>query len=237
MKNGTFYAKRVKRLFSMLKKQHGAPDIPEPVDPVEQLILALLSYDASEAEAVDAVKALSQAMVDLNEIRVSTIAEITAVIRSHIANPANRAAAIRSALNAVFRRNHRISLAPLHKLGRREARQYLEKLKGVNSFAAASVMLWSLGAHAIPVSRRMFERLREQDLIDPAADIDEVQAFLERNISATDAKVFCLLMRDFVDSKPQESRAPGRETPARAVGAPNTPAKRSKSPKAAARKK
>jgi len=207
MRDGTYYAKRVKRLFSDLKREHGAPAIPEPTDPVRQLVIGLLSSETPASKASQAAEALFHSMVDLNEIRVSTIAEIAALIHDYVPNAANRAGAIRAALNAVFRKHHKISLASLHKLGLREARQYLEKLKGVDAYTAASVMLWSLGGHAIPVDRLLYERLRAEDLVNQTADLAEVQAFLERNISAADAKEFCLLMRNFVESKPAGKRA------------------------------
>jgi len=209
MKRGTFYAKRVKRLFNKLKQEHGPPDIPEPTAPLHQLLLALLSADVSDHKGTRAMKALFDVMVDLNEIRVSTNAEIARAIGAHLPDATKRAETIRRALDAVFRKEHAICLDRLQKLGRREARQYLLDLSGVDSAAAASVVLWSLGGHAIPVDERVFEALRKADMVDPSASIDQVQAFLERNISANDAKAFCLLMNKFAASRaPSPGKAP-----------------------------
>lgn len=200
MKSGTFYAKRVKRLFSKLRQEHGTVQLPEPSDPVDALVLGLLTREAPPSNASRARESLFQAMVDYNEVRVSTIAEIRQQIQPHVPNASKRADAIRRALNAVYRKQHRICLESLRKLGRREARQYLEKLDGVDAHAAAYVILWSLGGHAVPVDLPMFERMRQDDLVEPSATIDEVQAFLERNIAASDAREFCLLMRRYVDA-------------------------------------
>ena len=201
MKRGTFYARRVKRLFHKLKQEHGTPEIPDPTDPLHQLLLALLTSESSDQRGHRAMKALFDVMVDFNEIRVSTSAEIARAISQHLPNPIKHAETIRNALDAVFRKEHAIRLDRLNKLGRREARQYLTQLSGVDAAAAASVVLWSLGGHAIPVSERLFQALRDADLVDASASIDQVQAFLERNISAHDAKAFCLLMNKFVAAK------------------------------------
>ena len=199
MKSGTFYAKRVKRLFSRLRQEYGTVQLPDPSDPIDALVLGLLSRETPQSNASRAVESLFQVMVDYNEMRVSTIAEIRQQIQSHVPNASKRADAIRRALNAVYRKQHRICLESLRKLGRREARQYLEKLDGVDAHAAAYVILWSLGGHAVPVDLPMFERMRQDELIEPSATIDEVQAFLERNIAASDAREFCLLMERYVE--------------------------------------
>ena len=205
MKNGTLYAKRVKRAFAKLKNEHGVPDMPEPSNPIDQLIIGLLSVDAAGSRAVRAATTLKDAMVDINEVRVSTSAEISAAIGSTVPNSLVRADAVRRALNAVYRKEHAVTLDHLHKAGRRDAKHYLEALDGVDHCAAASVLLWSLGGHAIPVDQRMYEALRKDDLVEPSASVAEVQAFLERNIGATDAKAFCLLMQKFTPTKGQRS--------------------------------
>lgn len=213
MKSGTLYAKRVKQIFSQLRKQHPPPEIPpEPSDPIDQLLIALLSYEAPVSEAARAVGALLEAMVDYNEVRVSTNGEIAQVIRPYVPNSMARGDAIRRALNAVYRKEHLVGLDSLHKLGRREARQYLDNLDGVDCSAAASVLLWSLGGHAIPVDARLYQTLRSEDLVEPSATPHDVQAFLERNIGATDAKEFCLLMQEFVAEKapPSDDSADGQ---------------------------
>lgn len=195
MKEGTLYAKRVKKSYAQLRAAQGKPEIPEPSDPIEQLVLGLLSFETSPPDGIRALRAIREVMVDWNEVRVSTDAELARVIAAIVPQSIVVASCVRRALNAVYRKQHSVSLNSLHKLGRREARHYLEQLDGVNHYAAASVVLWSLGGHAIPVDHRLFEALRQSELVEPHADIHEVQAFLERNIAADEAKAFCLLMR------------------------------------------
>ncbi len=211
MKKGTFYAERVKRLYRKLKQQNGSPDIPDAGNPVDQLVVAMFAYEAPVDRARKAVRALRDRMVDYNEVRVSTNSEIASAIEEHIPDGGRQADAVRRVLNAIFRKEHEIKLDSVAKLGRREARQYLESLDGVHACAVASVLLWNFGAHAIPVDKRLYETLLRENLVDPSASIHEVQAFLERNIHASDAKEFCLLMQAFSSSKPKRSTPVKRE--------------------------
>ena len=207
MKGGTFYARRVKRALASWKKQSDVPRVPAPSDPVDQLVIGLLGDQSTMKNAVKAAKALLDAMVDYNEVRVSTRAEIAAVIRAFVPEAGKRGEAVRSALNAVFRKQHGMHLRSLEKMGLREARQYLESLDGMDAHAAASVILWSLGGHAIPVSKPLYEMLVAKELVEPTATVHEVQAFLERNISAADAREFCLLAEMQLDSGSVSPRA------------------------------
>ena len=202
MKNGTHYAKRLKRTFGALKQEYGVPEIPPPSDGVDQLLLAILQHYTSDAKAVKALKQLRDEMVDINEARVTTVPELVAVFGDQVPHAAEAAGVIHRALNAVFYREHTVTLDMLQRTGRREAKAYLDSLDGVDAYCVASVRLWSLGGHAIPMSAALFQALHRAELIDPSATPDEAQAFLERNVPAAEAKVFCLLMPRLVVKGP-----------------------------------
>lgn len=202
MRGGTEYAKRVRRVYKKVRESVGPPPEIKPTNPLEQLVLALLSWEASATDAAKAYRRLTEKMTDLNEVRVSSVREIAAVIREFTPNSTECARNISRALNAIFHRENGVTLDSIHDRGRREARQYLESLDGVTPYAAASVQLWSLGGHAIPVDRRLLEALRREGLADPEATPEVVQAFLERNIPAAKAKDFCHAMAKFAAGKP-----------------------------------
>jgi endonuclease III len=201
MKNGAEYAKRVKRYYNRMRSSLTAEPTEENTDPLEQLMFAQLSWDATSGNAQKAARKLAEQMTDLNEVRVSTPREIAAVIRDCVPNPMECARAISRSLNSIFQRENLVSLGPLQEKGRREARQYLETLDGVNAHASASVLLWSLGAHAIPVNQRLLRALRKEELVDPDADGPQVQAFLERHVAAAEARTFCRVMEKLASLK------------------------------------
>lgn len=211
MKQGTLYAGRLKKAYAKLKQSGTPPAIPDTVDPMRQLAIGVLGVRDGDAAATKALDRLLERMVDWNEVRVSTAAEAQLAIGNTLTDGLASCQRLRTVLQSVFDKVNRLSLDHLKNQGRREARQYLEALNGVDEYAAACVLLWSLGGHAIPVDDRMFDTLRAAELVHPEATRAEVQAFLERHISAADAKSFCIQMRDFVPPKKETASSGPRE--------------------------
>jgi endonuclease III len=216
MKNGAQYAKLVKRYYNRTRSSVTSAPTEDDSNPLAQLILAQLSWDAAPLNAQKAARRLSEQMIDLNEVRVSTPREISAVIRDCVPNPMECARAISRSLNSIYQRENLLSLDHLEGKGRREARQYLDSLDGVNAHASASVMLWSLSAHAIPVNQRLLRALRKEGLVDPDAEAPVVQAFLERHVAAAEARLFCRVMEKLASQKgappPAEKKAKRKRT-------------------------
>lgn len=191
MKKGTLYARKLKKAYSSFRGT-GDGSAPEPSDPIEQLILAVLSQQASRVRAQRALKQLQGDMVDYNELRVSSPAEVSDSISRSVPRSVQCAKALLRLLNNVYQREFAVSLESLRGRGIREVKQYLESLDGITPYVTASVILWSLGGHAIPVNDVVHAWLVQQDLVHPDASPAEVQSFLERHISAADARGFCL---------------------------------------------
>lgn len=216
MKNGTVYATRLRKAYTRHLQSVEKPEIPDSDDPLRRLAMAILGVGSSDAEAERALDRAFSILADWNELRVSSAEEVHVATGDKRADGVDRSQRLIDALNAIYNRENRLSLERLRTLGRREARQYLEALPGVDEYAAASVLLWSLGGHGIPVNDALLKVLQEADLVHPEADRGEVQAFLERHVSAADAKNFCLVMQSFAPKKkaaaPKKSAAKAKKT-------------------------
>lgn len=212
MKEGTRYAAVFKKAYTKLKQCAEVLPVPEPDEPIRRLALAILGVSAGETAARKALDRAFSIVLDWNELRVSNPDEVCRAVGDGI-DRAHCERLIR-ALRSIYMRENRVSLDRLRNLGRREARQYLETLDGVDEYAAASVVLWSLGGHAIPVDDKLLAALRSGDLVHPEATRAEVQAFLERHISANDAKQTCLILQ----SLPSSIRSMGRPAAAKLSG-------------------
>lgn len=195
MKHGSQYAKQVKRVFNRLVRQHGKPKHDTLADPIEQLLLGVLARGTTETAAAAAMKSLQEGTVDLNELRVASPREMVQLLGENFPHAIEKARDINSILNEIFNRQHELDLNFLRDKTRREAKDYLQKMPGVDTCTVARVMLVSVGGHAIPVDENILAYLRRQELVDPEADEAEVQAFLERNIAADDAYAFYTLVR------------------------------------------
>lgn len=213
MKNGTLYAGRLKKAFAKLRLVEQEPEIPEPDEPLRRLAIAIIGEGSTDLQAQRCIDRALTVMVDWNEMRVSDGSELNKAAGNMIPHGKRRCEQLISALQAIYYRENRLSLDRLLNMGRREARHYLEELDGVGDYAVASVLLWSLAGHAIPVNDRLLAALRDANLVNSSASRAEVQAFLERHISATDAKKFCIIMRSF-SAKPRAGTKPKKAKPA-----------------------
>jgi len=211
MKHGMEYAERVKRLHRTLVKRHGKPAASEPTEPIEQMLIGILAVATTSAKATAVYRKLAQQMVDLNELRVTPAIELARLIGPGVPLAADKARRIVAFLNAVRRRQDALDLDFLRQRGRREAREYLESLDGVPRSAAARVVLFSLGGHAIPVDPLTLYVLRKEELVDPSATAGEVQSFLERHVSAATTVEFVVLLGRFVSA--HGSRIPVEKLP------------------------
>jgi endonuclease III len=213
MKEGTRYASLFKKAFAKLRQGMAVPTVPAPDDPVHRLAVAILGEDEGDAAGRRALDRVFSIMLDWNELRVSNPDEV-----HRAAGTASRESCERlvRALRAIYLRENRVGLDRLKSLGRREARHYLETLDGVDDYAAASVVLWSLNGHAVPVNDRVLGALRAAELVHPEASRAEVQAFLERHVSAPDAKETCLILQSWGGTERTNSRPQAHARPVKA---------------------
>ena len=211
MKQAKEYAKRVKRLFRNLTRKHGKPAAAGPTDPILQLIEGILAINTTVYKARSVLTKLLQQMVDLNELRVTPPMELAALIGSSVPMATQKSQWIVDALNDIRKRQEILDLGFLRDRGRREAREYLESLAGVDKSVAAYVVLCSLGGHAIPVDDFTLYVLRKNEIVDDSADGVTVQHFLERHVNAADARAFTELLGKYVAVK--GARVPVEQLP------------------------
>jgi len=201
MKNGTALAAKLKKSWNRFRNQVETPEIPELADPLRCLATGILGVKTTENKSEKAVDRILSSMADWNEVRVSSAAQVAEVIGGLIPKSLDVCQRLIDALQSIYDHETRISLDRLRTIGRREARQFLDGLAGADEYAVAYVVLWGLGGHAVPVSDRLFAALGDANLVHPSATRAEVQAFLERHISADDAREFSLKMRSFSTEK------------------------------------
>ncbi len=207
MKDGTRYATKLKKAFSALKSKSTATIVSEMDDPLYRMAVATFGVRIGDDRSSKAIERLLTTMVDWNEVRASAPGEVFEALEIKLADGVVLCAKLISLLQAIFDLEHKLSLDSLHALGRRQAKQYLELLDGIDEYVVASVILWGLGGHAIPVDDRLLKELRNANLVHPDANRSEVQAFLERHISAADAKLYCVLMKDFKSPKTASTKS------------------------------
>ncbi len=216
MKNENSY---VKKLIALLKKIRSTNRAESHIqhDAVTQLVIAYLEWNATRKSAKDAHARLMRVMVDNNDLRVSHPHEIVAILGERYPRAEERAARLHEALQEIYLREHAIEV-DLSDKSKKQVRTYFDSLPGITQYVAAQVTLLACNSHAIPVDDHMADLLREEGVVDPAATVEEIGAFLERCVKADDAVEVHLCMRAWADGRTTRSK-------------PAKPAKSTKKPK------
>jgi len=200
MKNSKEYSKKLQQLYRSLKPKF--PKVEKVVhnEPVDALVYAIISENTSETAAQSARKKIAEHFVDLNDLRTSPPKEITEALGE--STPATRAASasIIKALRFVFDEYHKLSMETLKKIGKRPAREVLEKIDGVSRFVVDYCMLTALQGHAIPLTPTMIEYLKNNKLVHPDASHEEIEGFLAKQTPAENAYTFYALLRQQSES-------------------------------------
>jgi len=206
MKNGKEYSKKVQKLYRSLKRKY--PVVQKAIydEPVDALVYAIISAELSEPGAQSAIKRLADYFVDWNDLRISRAEEIIEAIGPEASAARDIASALTTALRAVFGKYNMVSLKALYKMSKRPAKGFLEKIDGTNRFVVDYCMLTSLHGHAIPLTKKMIEYLRSNELVHAGADEREIEGFLARQISAENAYEFYSLLR-----RQSEARKAGKK--------------------------
>jgi len=206
MKNATKYADELRNIYKRAVKQHPAPEF-EPQEALRALVRGAMLYEVSDARADEAVKLMEREFVGLNELRVATDLEIQELLGARYPQIEKRVAMITQSLNAIFEREHTLSLDRLKTVSRRDARQFLRELPEIHPFVEAYVMLFSFDGHAFPIDDDSLAYLKEHDAAEESATLEEVQKFVEHNLKAEECRdLFFALRKITADSAGKEKK-------------------------------
>ena len=194
MKNASKHADDLKSLCKKLIREHKPPEKTEQ-EPLIALVRGAMSFDVSDNRAADAIKAIEKEFVDLNELRVATDLEIQEMLGQRYPEIERRVRMITSSLNNIFEREHTLSLNRLKEISRRDARQFLRELPEVHPFVEAYVMMMSLDGNAFPIDDTMLDYLKEEEIFEEDATLEDAQRFIEHHVKAEDLHPFHASLR------------------------------------------
>lgn len=194
MRGATQCAKRLKNVFAELRSKLGKVEPPPAMDPISHLILGVLSRNVPEAKAREIFDGVRAVVVDYNELRVIPVLELAAMLEG-LPNDRTKAEDLSRSLNRIFAREHDVTLEPLRSLNRKEVKDYLEEIDGLEAYTRARIRLLGFEQHAVPLDEAMWAYARRSGIVDEKCPLDEAQAFLERQIAAADSLEFYTLCK------------------------------------------
>ncbi len=150
---------------SKILKKHYKAVRPDPERPVlEHLLVACCLENCHYEPAEEAYAALKHTFFDFNEIRVTSIAELSEVMAA-LPDPRTAANRLKRVLQAVFEATYEFDLEEYRKKNLGPTTKWLEKLDGTTGFCIAYVVQAALGGHSIPVDSGTLKVLQICDLI------------------------------------------------------------------------
>jgi endonuclease III len=194
MKNAGKHSDDLKQLFKRLLRD-GKPDARPALEPLDALVRGAMSYNVSDNRAEDAVKAIGKEFVDLNELRVATDLEIHELLGVRYPDIEERVAMITQCLNDIFEREHTMNLDRLKTVSKRDARQFLRELPGIQPFVEAYIMLMAFDGSAFPIDQEMLTYLKEEEILDEETTLAEAQKFVENHVKGEEIFDFYMVLR------------------------------------------
>lgn len=221
MRNAKTYMRKIRKLLAQLRKA-STPSIPPGPERVQALLRGILQADATRRAAEQAIQALVEEYVDLNELRVSPAKDIVDCLGRDFPCAREKAEVLTTVLNNVFARTNDISVDFLDAVPKRELRRHLLEL-GLEPYAAAYAAMTLFGLPALPVDRTLTECLKMDGYVAPGSDIGHVQAFLERIVAPKDIPAAHEALRIYAEKqakvlarkRPAEPSPAAEQAPAR----------------------
>jgi endonuclease-3 len=164
-------------------KKHYKPVAADPQRPVlEHLLLACCLEDAHYEAAEEAYASLVHTFFDWNEVRVTTVVELSETL-SGLPDPATAANRLKRVLQSIFETTYSFDMEEHRKTNLGPTIKWLRKVDGTTNFTVAHVVQSALGGHAIPVDSGTLGALRIVDLVTDKDLAAGVVPGLERAIS------------------------------------------------------
>jgi endonuclease-3 len=168
----------VRSILARLQRRFGELAPPRKVDPLEELILTVLSQHTSDINAERASRDLHAAFPRgwAQVVRAPAEGVADAIRSGGLAN--TKAPRIQEILREVRRREGAFDLSSLTEMTDREARDYLTSLPGIGPKTAAVVLSFALGRDALPVDTHVHRVSRRLGLIPPRTSAERADRLL-----------------------------------------------------------
>jgi endonuclease-3 len=160
-----------------LRKRFGELEPPRRADPLEELILTVLSQHTSDINAERAFGLLRAEYPTWDDVVDAPTLAVADTIRSGgLAN--TKAPRIQAILREVHERERRYDVSWLRGASDADARSYLTSLPGVGPKTAAVVLSFALGRDAIPVDTHVHRVSMRLGLVPPKVSAERADRLL-----------------------------------------------------------
>lgn len=167
----------ISRIISLLEKEYGTPEFDSYKNPLDELILTILSQNTTWQNCRAAFDSLRRSFGSWREVAAADTRRVAAAIRcGGLANIKSRR--IKELLKGIYRTRNSFNLKFLFKLKEKEALGFLASFKGVGPKTAACVLLFSCRKPVLPVDTHILRVSKRIGLIGEDVDLVEAHGLL-----------------------------------------------------------
>jgi endonuclease III len=169
--------RRIRAILNRLRARFGALEPPRRADPLDELILTVLSQHTSDLNAGRAFDLLRAAFPSWDRVvDAPTVAVADAIRSGGLAD--TKAPRIQAILREVHEPDGRFDLSWLRDASDEDARTYLTSLPGVGPKTAAVVLSFALGRDALPVDTHVHRVAKRLGLVAATASAERADRLL-----------------------------------------------------------
>ena len=173
--------RKVAKCIAILEKEYGVPQ-PDEIDPVDLLVMTILSQNTSDTNSLRAFALLKSAFCDNEKVLTAPDEAVADSIRAG-GLAEMKARRIKEALSRIKQDAGAISLTFLADMKKDEAMAYLLSLPGVGPKTASVVLLFSFGMPFLPVDTHVYRLSRRLGLLSEDVRLEKAQPILEQLVS------------------------------------------------------
>jgi endonuclease III len=175
--------RRIRTIHRRLVRRFGPLLPPRRTDPLEELILTVLSQHTSDVNADRAFRSLRERFPTWEGVARARTTSVTDAIRSGgLAN--TKAPRIKAILREVAEREGGFDLSWMRDAEDERIRAYLSSLPGVGPKTVAVVLAFALGRSAMPVDTHVHRVTTRLGLIPPKTSADKADRLLHELVPA-----------------------------------------------------
>jgi len=179
----------------VLKKQFKSASANVGRTVIEHLLFACCLEDARHDAAEEAFAALVHTFFDWNEVRVTSISELSEVMAC-LPDPRAAANRVKRVLHSVFEAMFSFDLEDQRKKNLGPTIVWFQKLDGTTSFVVSYVVQAALGGHSIPIDTGTMAVLRVLDLVTDKDVAANVVPGLERAVAKSKGVEFGSMLHE-----------------------------------------
>lgn len=170
--------RQAETVYALLQEHYGHPDWRPDFEPMDELILTILSANTSDVNSGRAFRRLKDAYPDWQAVLDAPLDELTDVIRPAGLGP-TKAPRIQAALRRLLAERGEFDISFLADLPAADGLAWLTQLDGVGHKTASIVLLFCFDKPAFPVDTHVQRVTQRLGLAGPKDDPAKIKALWE----------------------------------------------------------